>query len=169
MNIKLAGIDKNSIVDGPGLRYVIFTQGCTQHCIGCHNPETWDRTKGQWYDIDMIETQINQDPLISGITLSGGEPFLQPRECYEIAKFTHSLGLSVWCYTGLTFEYIWHSKSALLFQLLEEIDVLVDGPFKQELKSLELKFKGSSNQRIIDIKKTFKKGIIEEVIFDGTY
>lgn len=163
--LRIANIEHNSIVDGPGLRYVIFTQGCPHHCLNCHNPETWDPHKGSFMNIDMIRKQILVDPLLSGVTFSGGEPFMQPDPLIEIAKFVHFIGLTVWCYTGFKYEELFSMagkmhKGAEMLQLLENVDVLVDGPFEDDKKSYELKFRGSSNQRIIDVQKSLKIGSV---------
>ncbi len=150
--LRVAGIVAESIVDGPGLRFVIFAQGCLHHCKGCHNPSTFDVNGGTLMDTDDLIAKIKKNPLLKGVTFSGGEPFLQAYAFSEIAKECHLMGLDVLSYTGYTFEELvagfgahpeWKS-------LLENIDVLIDGPFIEEKKSLMLLFRGSSNQRILN-------------------
>lgn len=148
MRIKVAGFEPESIVDGDGIRFVIFTQGCPHHCEGCHNPESHDFNGGTEYDTSDIIKMIAENPLISGITLSGGEPFCQQEACMVIAKEAHRRNLSVWCYTGFTFEQLKKEP------LLKEVNILVDGRFELSQKTLTQPFKGSSNQRIIDVQKS---------------
>lgn len=152
MKIRVAGFEPESIVDGDGVRFVIFTQGCPHHCEGCHNPESHDFNGGTEYDTADIIKMIADSPLIQGITLSGGEPFCQSEACLEIAKEAHKMHLSVWCYTGYRFPEVIGNP------LLDEIDILVDGRFVKEESSLALRFKGSFNQRIIDVSKSFDRG-----------
>lgn len=161
MNLRLASdLTRDSIVDGPGLRMVIWTQGCIHHCYKCHNPQTHKLDDGIIVSTDYIIKEIRKLKLHRGITLSGGEPFLQPRGLYEIAKSASKYGLDVWCYTGFMFEEL-ISKSNPLYidniKLLKYIDVLVDGKFIYEKKDVRLKFRGSSNQRIIDVKNSLKQ------------
>ena len=160
--MRIASIIPNSIVDGPGIRLVVFAQGCSHHCPGCHNPDTHDPEGGYEEQIDNIVDMLNSDPLLSGITLSGGDPFEQTVECAKLAMKVRGIGKSVWTYTGYTYEQIMeHAKTDYTWQLLFEFsNVIVDGPFIQDLRSLELQFRGSSNQRIIDVKKTVEKGEI---------
>lgn len=155
--IRLHGLASDSIVDGPGLRLAVFVQGCDRQCPGCHNPESQPYDGGTVWKVSDVIEKIT--PLTRGVTLSGGEPFDQAGPCYEIAKAAHEKGLDVWAYTGYAFEELqeWPlSLSTLL--LLSEVDVLVDGPFIKELQSYTLKWKGSSNQRIIDVPASLKKG-----------
>ena len=162
MNIKIAGIENDSIVDGPGIRLTVFTQGCFHNCPGCHNPNTHDPEKGTLYDVSAIEKLLEENPLLDGLTLSGGEPFLQAKACTRLAQYAHRLGLNVWTYTGYTFEDILSSSKEDWKELLEETDVLIDGPFLQDSKSLDLPFRGSKNQRLIDIKQSLAcKKLIE--------
>ena len=158
MNIRIAGTVNDSIVDGPGYRYTIFTQGCPHHCPGCHNPQSHDFEGGRVVDTDTILRQVRENPLLDGITLSGGEPFCQPEACRALAEAAHDLGMSVWCYTGYTWEKLMQEADPARLALLEAVDVLVDGPFILAQKSLELKFCGSRNQRLIDVKKTRQAG-----------
>ena len=158
MNIRIAGTVNDSIVDGPGYRYTIFAQGCPHHCPGCHNPQSHDFEGGRVTDTDTILRQVRENPLLDGITLSGGEPFCQPEACRALAEAARDLGLSVWCYTGYTWEKLMQEADPARLALLEAVDVLVDGPFILAQKSLELKFCGSRNQRLIDVRKTRQAG-----------
>ena len=158
MKIRLAGdIQQDSIVDGEGIRTVIWTQGCKHNCKGCHNPETHSFDGGKIIDVNEVEEELSKIPLQDGITLSGGDPFFQPEQCAEIASFVKSKGLNVWCYTGYTFEQLQDLQDENIKKLLKNVDVLVDGKFVQEEKSLNLYFKGSRNQRIIDVPKSLKE------------
>ena len=153
MRISLSGVTGDSIVDGPGLRLTIFTQGCLHHCPGCHNPQTHDPEGGSWADTEDILAAAAENPLLDGITLSGGDPFLQPVPCLALAEGAHKIGLNVWTYTGYTWEALLEENDAEKLALLKETDVLVDGPFLLAERSLELRFCGSRNQRLIDVKK----------------
>lgn len=160
MKIRIAGIVNDSIVDGPGLRFTIFTQGCPHHCPGCHNPETHDPNGGKEGDTENIIAKMKKNPLLSGITLSGGEPLMQSAACLELAMAAHQMGLNVWAYTGYTWEKLMQENDPDRLALLKEVDVLVDGPFLENQRSLELDYCGSRNQRLIDVKKTMEKGEI---------
>ncbi len=164
MEIRLSGIIKESIVDGNGIRMVVFTQGCPHNCEGCHNPQTHDINGGYMADIDEIFREFKSDPLLSGITFSGGEPFIQPVPLTELAKMVKSINKSVISYTGFTFEELIHiseSKPEVL-ELLKNIDYLIDGRFILSQRSLTLKFRGSKNQRIIDVRKSLENNIVIE-------
>lgn len=158
MMIRLASpITFESIVDGPGLRAVIWTQGCNHNCKGCHNPQTHDKCGGYIEDSSNVIKQIQNLKLHRGVTLSGGEPFMQSEGLLEIAKACKENKMDVWAYTGYTFEELIDKKNSSYFNnlnLLKNIDVLVDGKFIEAKKDISLKFRGSSNQRIIDVKKT---------------
>ena len=163
MEIRLAAdLQKDSIVDGPGIRTVIWTQGCPHGCLGCHNPSTHDFDGGALVDVDYIKSEIDNLVFQSGITFSGGDPMCQSAACYEIAKYARDLGLNIWCYTGFTFEQLLdmskNKKSVMDF--LNCIDVLVDGKFMMEFKSLDCKYRGSTNQRLIDVKKSLSNGTV---------
>ncbi|WP_337759046.1 anaerobic ribonucleoside-triphosphate reductase activating protein [Anaerotignum faecicola] len=158
MRISLSGVTGDSIVDGPGLRLTIFTQGCLHHCPGCHNPQTHDPEGGSWADTEDILAAAAENPLLDGITLSGGDPFLQPVPCLALAEGAHKIGLNVWTYTGYTWEALLEENDAEKLALLKETDVLVDGPFLLAERSLELQFCGSRNQRLIDVKKSLAEG-----------
>ena len=154
--LRISGIETESIVDGEGIRYVIFTQGCPHHCPGCHNPQTHSFDGGKLVDINKLVNDIGRNKnYIDGITLSGGEPFYQIDQCSIIAEKSREMGLSVWCYTGYLFEDLYKQG----IELLKHIDVLVDGPFVQAEKSLDLDFRGSRNQRVIDIPESLKEGV----------
>jgi len=139
----------DSIVDGPGLRYVVFTQGCPHRCPGCHNPGTHDPLGGKEMAVEEIIQDMLRNPLTDGLTLTGGEPFLQAEDCANIAKAAHTAGLNVWCYSGWTLEALREMSEAEA--LLQEIDVLVDGPYVEAERSLSLQWRGSENQRIIKL------------------
>lgn len=164
MMMRMYGLEQNSYVDGPGIRMAIFFQGCLHKCEGCHNPGSWPMYGGEKVDTNDLMKKMANDPLLDGITLSGGEPFLQPQPALALARFARQKGLSVWCYTGYTFEQIneWQDNRKTL---LQNIDVLVDGPFKLEEKSLDVPWRGSRNQRLIDVKKSLEKG--EVVLYDA--
>jgi len=140
----------DSIVDGPGLRYVVFTQGCPHRCSGCHNPETHDPTGGRKVSVDELIADMRKNPLLDGLTLSGGEPFSQAEDCAKLAKAAHESGLNVWCYTGWTLEKLREMPEADI--LLREVDVLVDGAYVEAERSLILPWRGSANQRVIDLR-----------------
>lgn len=154
--IRVAGIVEDSIVDGPGLRLTIFAQGCEHHCPGCHNPQTHDPKGGDLRDLADIKSLIANNPLCSGVTLSGGEPLLQAEACAELAEFSQGLDKNVWLYSGYTWENLLEmgKKNPSIEKLLQNTDVLVDGPYLEKERSLRLLFRGSFNQRIIDVKSS---------------
>lgn len=156
MKIRIAGLEKNSVVDGEGLRYAIFCQGCSRHCAGCQNPQTWDQSGGKILDTSEIIRDILEDPLLDGITFSGGEPFEQAQACFEIASAIRSPELDVWTYTGNTLEEILARNDEFQLKLLRVTDVLVDGAFIESQKDPTLEFRGSRNQRIIRSLDFFK-------------
>lgn len=162
MKIRIAGLVNDSIVDGPGFRFTVFTQGCPHHCVGCHNPQTHDFQGGSDMDTDEIVARFKKNPLLDGITLSGGEPFCQSEACAELARAARALGLNVWCYSGYTFEELLNGKDEWK-TLLQELDVLIDGRFVLEERSLECKFRGSRNQRVIDVPTSLKSRTIIEM------
>lgn len=160
MRIRMAGVVSESIVDGPGIRFTLFVQGCPHKCEGCHNPQTHDFSGGKDDDTDAILERILENPLLDGVTFSGGEPFCQAKPLADLAMKIKAAGLDVISYSGYTIEYlIKHSNSENGYmELLNAIDYLIDGPFVLSLKSYEARFRGSTNQRIIDVKKTLEKG-----------
>ncbi len=162
MKIRLSGIVSESIVDGLGIRMTIFTQGCLHHCPHCHNPQTHDVMGGYETDTEIILKNLDENPLLDGITLSGGEPFLQPKACAHLARNSHQKGLTVWTYTGYTWETLLQQNNPDIQELIQLTDILVDGPFQKEHSSYTLQFKGSANQRIIDVKKTLQTGHVYE-------
>ena len=164
MKIRVAALVNDSIVDGPGLRYAVYTQGCIHHCKGCHNPQTHDINGGFEADTEDIWREISENPLLSGITFSGGDPLLQPLPLGLLAKKARKEGLSVWCYTGWVWEDLLKKNDPDIMALLSDIDVLVDGPFLSEQRTLELSFRGSRNQRLIDVRRSLKSGKTEEFL-----
>ena len=162
MKIRISGIVNDSIVDGPGFRLAVFTQGCPHHCVGCHNPQTHDFEGGREIDTQEIIEKLRGNPLLDGITLSGGEPFCQGAACAEMASAAHALGLNVWTYSGYTYEQLL-AGDAEQRALLAETDVLVDGPFVLPQRTLELRFRGSANQRLIDVKASAAAGSAQPV------
>lgn len=161
MKLRIAGIINDSIVDGPGIRLTVFTQGCKHNCKGCHNVHTHSLDGGYEIDIEEIYNKVKENPLLEGITLSGGEPFLQTVPLIELTRSVKALGLNVIAYTG----YVWEDiiKNPQLFSLAREVDYIIDGPFILEQKSLMLNFRGSKNQRIIDVNKSIELGKAVEV------
>lgn len=153
--IRIAGIVNDSIVDGPGLRLAVFTQGCAHACPGCHNPETHDFNGGYEEDIDTIVKMAVSNPLLKGVTLTGGDPFYQIDACLELAYKLSGHGLDLIAFTGYTWEELeeMRKEDLNLNRLLHEIDYLVDGRFMINERDLELRFRGSRNQRVIDLKK----------------
>lgn len=171
MKIRLAAyLQPDSIVDGEGVRTVVWTQGCPHHCPGCHNASTWDFNDGALIDVEDVITELKKIKNQDGITLSGGDPVCQAEACYEISKAAHSMGLNVWCYTGFTYEQMLLNPKAR--KLLEQIDVLVDGKFVREEKSYDIYFRGSRNQRIIDVPKSLETEqvvLVEKYMKDKSY
>lgn len=171
MKIRLAAdLQKDSIVDGEGIRTVVWTQGCPHNCKGCHNPSTHDFTKGALVEVNDVIKELEQLKNQDGITLSGGDPVCQSEACIEICKAAHRLGLNVWCYTGFTFEQMLTNPKHR--ELLNHIDILVDGKFILEEKSLDIYFRGSRNQRIIDVKKSLEENkvvLVEKYMEDKEY
>lgn len=197
--IRLFGSVADSIVDGPGLRYAVFVQGCVHHCAGCHNQESWAFDAGEVVAIDDVFARIAENKLAGGVTLSGGDPFCQPEACARLAAMVKQTGRNVWTYTGYVYEDLLRlikslettsesdgrsaasmqdeggeqkrersksecgnnkSRARAMRELLDNTDVLVDGPFMQEKRSLGLKYCGSSNQRLIDMNKTREAGTV---------
>lgn len=151
--LRIAGFVGESVVDGPGIRSVIFTQGCPHHCPGCHNPETHTPDGGYMTDTAALWQKINANPTLQGITFSGGEPFLWGRELSAIGIAAHEKKLSVLTYSGFTFEELrdMAEKDKGVRDLLTVTDWLIDGPYIESERDLILRFRGSRNQRILDI------------------
>ena len=158
--MRIAGLIHDSIADGPGLRYVVFTQGCSLRCEGCQNPDTWDPQGGLEISTDDIIKDLLSNPLTDGLTISGGEPFDQAAGCASLAAAARENGLGVWVFTGWIFEELLDKagSDSDIINLLEQTDVLVDGRFKITERTLSLKWCGSTNQRVIDIKKSLITG-----------
>ena len=160
--LELSGILGDSIVDGPGIRTTVFAQGCPHHCPGCHNPETWEFGCGTAVPAEAILEMVQSNPLCRGVTFSGGEPFAQAEAFAELAQMLKAKGYEVASYSGYTFEQLLSGTKAQR-QLLQFIDVLIDGPFLQEQKSLELSFRGSRNQRILDVPASLQSGVATQI------
>ena len=165
--LRIAGTVNDSIVDGPGIRYTIFTQGCPHHCPGCHNPQTHDFAGGQDADVENILKEIFNNPILSGVTFSGGEPFCQAEVLLPIAEAIKEKGKHLMIYTGYLLEHLQKMENAGVQRLLELADVIVDGPFILAEKNLTLSYRGSENQRVIDMVKTRKSG--EVVLYRSEY
>jgi anaerobic ribonucleoside-triphosphate reductase activating protein len=149
--LRIAGVVKESVVDGPGLRYVIFTQGCPHRCVGCHNQQTHDFFGGYEIFIDELWQSIVASKLIRGITFSGGEPFAQAAGCVEIAKLAKSHGFDVVTYSGYYYDDLLRmaKENMAMDALLRVSDILIDGPFDIKQKDPCLPFRGSKNQNVI--------------------
>lgn len=162
--IQIFGLVSDSIVDGPGLRFGIFVQGCSHKCPGCHNPESQPVIGGTTYTLAQIRDEILANKLISGVTFSGGEPFEQVDACAALAKKLKEDGYKLWAYSGYLAENLLSKAESdpATRTFLENIDVLVDGPFVESLHSYELDWRGSSNQRLVDMPKTISSGQIIE-------
>ena len=158
MEIRIAGIVEDSIVDGRGIRMAVFVQGCPHHCPGCHNPQTHDFAGGTIDDTDRIFEAFRENPLYRGITFSGGEPFCQPKPLRALADRVHGIKKDVTVYTGWTYEALCAMHDPDVDALLSVCDVLVDGPFIEAQRDPELLFRGSANQRLIDMNRTREKG-----------
>lgn len=164
--VRLAGIAYESLVNGPGIRRVLFSQGCIHKCPGCFNPDTHDFEGGKDYDMDELIKDIMENPLLRGVTFSGGDPIEQADKFAYIAKNVKASGKNIWCYTGYTFEYILAHRYERKGwnELLQYIDVLVDGRFEEDKADSDIRFRGSSNQRIINVKSSLE--LLDVVAFD---
>ncbi len=162
--IRIAGIVEESIVDGPGIRFVIFTQGCPHGCKGCHNPQTHDFNSGKDVNIDEIVNKIKEDPLLKGVTLSGGEPFMQAGKLAKLIDKLSDTKLDIITYTGFKYEEIIKNANDenKFYKLLDRTDILIDGKFEEDKKDENLMYRGSSNQRAIDVELSRKSGKIIE-------
>lgn len=152
--IRVAGIVDGTAVDGPGLRTSIYTAGCAHRCPGCHNEQTWPFDSGEDYTVQQLLGRIDQNDF--NVTLSGGDPMYQAQALLPLAKAIKQRGLTIWCYTGFTFEQLLEIPDAAA--LLNYIDVLVDGPYVAALRDASLRFRGSSNQRLIDVPGSLSAG-----------
>ena len=153
-------VQTDSIVDGEGIRSVIWFQGCSHDCPGCHNPETHDFNGGVEVSLEDVKKQIDELEYQEGVTFSGGDPMMQIEALEELAKYVKEKGMDVWCYTGYTYEQVMDlaKRNPHYMEALKYIDALVDGRFVMDLKSFDVEFRGSSNQRIIDVAKSLEKG-----------
>ena len=158
--MRIANTVSDSIVDGPGLRFTVFTQGCPHRCPGCHNPGTHDPAGGREVSVAELAAELSGNPLTDGLTLSGGEPFCQPEPLTELAKLVHGAGKDVTIFTGYTYEQLLEKQDPAVDALLAQCDLLIDGPFVMAQRNLELRFRGSENQRLIDMKKTRQAGCV---------
>lgn len=158
--LRVSGIANDSIVDGPGIRFTLFVQGCPHNCKGCHNPQTHDFNGGSDMTLGEIFDKITANPLLDGVTFSGGEPFCHAQKLAVLGKEIRDAGLNIVTYTGYTFEYLLNNSDEKngFRQLLEVTDYLVDGPFILSERNLMLRFKGSENQRILDVKRSLAEG-----------
>lgn len=159
-NLRIAGIEAESFVDGPGIRFSIFTQGCKHHCLECHNPQTHDFNGGHLISLAEILSMIEENPLLDGVTFSGGDPMEQAATLVPLAREIKERGLNLVVFTGYTYEYIvaHQEQHPDCMELLTFADILVDGPFVLAQRSLSLKFRGSKNQRLIDVQSSLTQG-----------
>ncbi len=163
MELRIAGTVNDSIVDGPGIRFSIFVQGCPHNCEGCHNPQTHDFNGGTIVTTEELLDKVKGNPLLDGVTFSGGEPFCQAEALAKLGKEIKALGLNIITYTGYTFEQLYENRDKNHWgELLEVTDYLIDGPFILAQKDWEIKFRGSSNQRYIDCQKSLEEGCAVE-------
>lgn len=163
MELRIAGTVNDSIVDGPGIRFSIFVQGCPHNCEGCHNPQTHDFNGGAIFTTEELLDKVKGNPLLDGVTFSGGEPFCQAEALAKLGKDIKALGLNIITYTGYTFEQLYENRNKNHWgELLEVTDYLIDGPFILAQKDWEIKFRGSSNQRYIDCQKSLEEGCAVE-------
>ncbi|MBR2002124.1 MAG: anaerobic ribonucleoside-triphosphate reductase activating protein [Firmicutes bacterium] len=151
--LRISGVISESIVDGPGFRYVVFTQGCPHGCPGCHNPQTHDFNGGTLIDPLTLLPEIDENPLLAGVTFSGGEPFVQPEALLPLAREIKARGLHLLIFSGYTYEQLqaMAASSEATAQLLRLCDTLIDGPYIEEQRDLTLQFRGSANQRILQL------------------
>lgn len=167
MKLRLAGITRESVVDGPGIRVVIYAQGCPHDCPGCQNPKTHDPTGGQLFDAKQVVRMIRRVPLAQGVTFSGGEPFAQAEAFAELGHMLESYGLDIITYTGYVWEDLANSSEAGWRDLLSLTSLLIDGPFHEDDRDLSLAFRGSGNQRIIDVRQSLRRN--EPVVVSDIY
>ena len=156
--IDISGYAPNSITDGPGLCFGVFCQGCNHHCPGCHNPETHEFGIGTKVDVEDIYKMIKKDPIVRGVTFSGGEPFDQAEGFYHLAKLLKADGYELAAYSGYTYEQLTRNTEDYKYKLLSLLDILVDGPFVLAKRSLSAGFRGSTNQRVLNIPASLANG-----------
>ena len=160
--IRLAGIAENSLVNGKGLRKVFFSQGCSHHCEGCFNQHTWEFAGGRMFDMDELVQKVKDEPFLDGVTFSGGDPFQQADKFAYLAKKLHEANINIWAYTGYTFEELMKlaQTNPHIKEMINNVDVIVDGRFMKDKMSENLKYCGSSNQRVIDVKTSLNENKI---------
>ncbi|MDY3617412.1 anaerobic ribonucleoside-triphosphate reductase activating protein [Agathobaculum sp.] len=156
--LRIAGTVAESIVDGPGFRYTVFTQGCPHHCPGCHNPQTHDFDGGTEMKLSVLFADIVKNKFVRGVTLSGGEPFCQAEPLFTLAKALKEDGRHLMAFTGYTFEQLLELPDPYVQRLIGMLDLLVDGPFILAERDIELRFRGSANQRVLDVPKSLAEG-----------
>ena len=158
-HIRLAGVVRESIVDGPGIRFVVFCQGCPHHCPGCHNRQTHDFSGGYDCEVGRIVEAVDENPLLDGVTFSGGEPVCQSEGFLALARQIKARGLHIVMYSGYTFEELLlrAENDAALDELLHLIDVLIDGRYEADRRDLTLAFRGSKNQRALDLPSSLEQ------------
>lgn len=160
--MRVAGIISESYVDGPGIRLVIFAQGCQRHCLHCQNPQSWDYNGGTEMEISTIISKIEEDPLIDGVSFSGGECFDQPEAFRDLAiAIKEKFGFKIWAWSGYLYEELLEDEKK--FEMLKKIDYLIDGPFEIDKRTLKLKWRGSTNQRLIDVQKSLAENKVVEL------
>jgi anaerobic ribonucleoside-triphosphate reductase activating protein len=160
--VKLAGITWESVADGPGVRAVIFAQGCNVRCLGCHNPQALDPEGGEWYRTEELASRLAAARGLQGVTFSGGEPFLQAESFAALALALKNSGLDIVTFSGYTYEQLQQGAASMpaWTALLQQSDILIDGPFIREERDLSLGFRGSRNQRVIDLAATRSAGVV---------
>ena len=157
IRVRIAGVVENSFTDGPGVRFAVFVQGCPHRCYNCHNPQTHDFAGGSEVTVAELIAALEEDPLVSGLTLSGGEPFSQAGACAALAAAAHARGKDVWTWSGWTYEQLREKAESEpeVAELLRRTDVLVDGPYIDARRDLDLEWRGSDNQRVLQLKDGF--------------
>lgn len=160
MGLRVLDIIEETMVDGPGFRTAIYVAGCAHACPGCHNPESWSMDGGRWMTTEELLAVIARDPW-ADVTLTGGDPLYQPEGVAELARAVKQrTGKSVWCYTGFLYEEV--AAHPLRRKVLDWVDVLVDGPYKAALRTTQLPFRGSTNQRLVDVRASLAAGDVVE-------
>ena len=165
MNIRLAGIIFESLTNGKGLRKIFFSKGCEHNCKNCHNESMNSFDGGELLDIDFLVNSVLDTPYLKGVTFSGGDPFYQAKAFAEFSTKLKNHNINIWCYTGFTYEELikLSEKDDGIYNLLHHIDVLVDGPYIEELNDGSTRYRGSKNQRIIDVVKSLKENKIIDI------
>jgi len=160
LQVRIAGIESESFVDGPGIRLSVFTQGCKHNCLECHNPQTHDFDGGHLISLAEILSMIDENPLLDGVTFSGGDPMEQAKALIPLAREIKERGLNLVIFTGYTYEQIIAHQEVrpAMWELMTFADILVDGPFVLAQRCLSLKYRGSKNQRLIDVQASLVQG-----------